>query len=602
MSEIGDSLTGDQGTRKRRWRIGLRRETGILFPVSTLLIVTLSAFTLVSYRNAIQQLGDERRHESERLVRALAANMGASAAPTDEVLRSVAPFARGVAVLDRRGRSLASLGDLPEGDLLAPLNGIPPRESVAAGPASDTPGVIVAFAPIAGDGPPRYLRVDLPAAALDAQRRGLRILTIFVVAVDIALSVLMLAFLRTALRPYDALIERARAMGGSAHPGEELEFLLNAVEQALLARAQPGSRDDIAALEHALAPSLESGLLLLDQAGGVLALNALGSRLLSVAAPPPGQALATALSPHRSLVDLLTSVVATGNPVQRAEVQLDPSPKTTGESEPHASPSTVIGLTAHPLRRDDGQVRGFLVLFADLTEARRKEEESQLAESLERIGELAAGVAHELRNSLATLRGYLTLIERKPGEETVQDYLGEIRRETDQLQRVLEDFLAFARPGTARLEDVDLQTIVRRAVADPALAGARIAIDPESIGTAMLRGDSQLLERAVRNLLHNAAQAEAQLEGGGGTVRVAIRRVPGGFELDITDRGPGLPQYVEQHLFEPFVSGRPGGVGLGLALAYRIVDLHHGRIRLENRPGGGARARVWLPGGASLGG
>ena len=598
MNKIGKGPAQDEGSRKGRPRIGLRRETGILFPVSTLLIVTLSAFTLVSYRNAIQQLGDERRHESERLVRALAANIGASAAPTDQVLRSVAPFARGVVVLDRRGRNVASLGDVPEGDLLAPLNGVAPLESLATGPADDIPGVIVAFAPIAGAGPLRYLRIDLPAAALDAQRRSLRILTILVVAVDIALSVLMLAFLRTALGPYDALIERARAMGGSAHPGEELEFLLNAVEQALVASAQPGSRDDIAALERALAPSLESGLLLLDQTGGVLALNALGARLLSVPVPSPGQALATALSPHRSLVDLLTNVVSTGKPVQRAEIQLEPALKRAIESEPRAGSAPVIGLTAHPLRRDDGQIRGFLVLFADLTEARRKDEESQLAESLERIGELAAGVAHELRNSLATLRGYLTLIERRPGEETVQDYLGEIRRETDQLQRVLEDFLAFARPGTARLEDVDLQTVVRRAVADPALTGARIEVDPASTGPAMLRGDSQLLERAVRNLVHNAAQAEGQLEGGGGPVRVTIQRVPGGIELDITDRGPGLPKHVELHLFEPFVSGRPGGIGLGLALAYRIVDLHHGRIRLENRPGGGARARVWLPSGA----
>ena len=136
----------------------------------------------------------------------------------------------------------------------------------------------------------------------------------------------------------------------------------------------------------------------------------------------------------------------------------------------------VLGLTAHPLRRDDGAVRGFLVLFADLTDAQRETAEIRLADSLSQLGELTAGVAHELRNSLATLRGYLTLVERAPDEESIADYLAEIRRESDHLERVLEDFLTFARPGSARPQRVDLLALVHRAAADPALGGAAVVV------------------------------------------------------------------------------------------------------------------------------
>ena len=109
-----------------------------------------------------------------------------------------------------------------------------------------------------------------------------------------------------------------------------------------------------------------------------------------------------------------------------------------------------------------------------------------------------------------------------------------------------------------------------------------------------LRGDAQLLERALRNLLHNAAQAEREA-GGRGPIQLGIDPGPEGIEVSIEDRGPGLPAEVRERLFHPFATGRRGGVGLGLALAHRIVTLHGGRIRLEDRPGGGTRALLLFP-------
>ena len=228
---------------------------------------------------------------------------------------------------------------------------------------------------------------------------------------------------------------------------------------------------------------------------------------------------------------------------------------------------------------------------------RRQTEERQLAHVLARIGELSAGVAHEMRNSLATLQGYLTLIERGPGQEDVEEYVGELRRETDHLKRVVDDFLIFARPGSTRMERLDLERLLRRAAADPALAGMAVRFVGREDGSSALwvRGDAQLLERAFRNLLHNAAEAERGA-GRNGPVEVQIEAEAKRLVVAVRDRGKGLPDEVRERLFHPFTSHRPGGVGLGLALAHRILELHHGSIRLVDREGGGVEARVSLPG------
>jgi signal transduction histidine kinase len=256
--------------------------------------------------------------------------------------------------------------------------------------------------------------------------------------------------------------------------------------------------------------------------------------------------------------------------------------------------SRLLGLTVHALRRDDGAVRGHLVLFVDLTETQRLAEQEQLETSLAQLGELAAGVAHELRNSLATLRGYLTLIERRPQEESINDFLSEIRRESDHLQRVLEDFLTFARPETTRIEAVSLAQVVRRAAADPALEGTVVNIEIEDTIPHTLQGDSQLLERAIRNLLHNAVEAQSGI-GAEIPIQTRLSENQRQVELVIEDRGSGLPSHVRERLFQPFVTGRPDGVGLGLSLTHRIVTLHGGTVDLEDRSDGGTRVTLSFP-------
>jgi signal transduction histidine kinase len=551
-----------------------------------LLLVVLSTFTLFAFRSAIQLLIEERQDEASLLARRLAASIPPTTLPDQLELRKMAPFARRIALVDQDGNPLASFGAFEDVDLLAPLAGREPNQPTSVGPDSAVPDAVAGFALTQGHAQAYLLRVDLNATQLAQQSRTLRTLSWVVLPINIGLTLLVVLFRRYLLRPYEALLERVQQVDDGTSEEDEVTHLIHTVERALAALTTPSDSaedDDIEALQRALGPSLESGLMLVDREGRVLTVNPIGAELLDLPEPEPEISATEYLSPRPDLLGILTRAVDESLGAQRQAVQIDTS---VGQR--------TLGLTIHPLRRDDGTVRGHLMLFVDLTESQRREEEEKLATSLAQLGELAAGVAHELRNSLATLRGYLTLIEREPEEESITDYLSEIRRESEHLQRVLEDFLSFAQPKSTRIEEVDLLQILKRAAADPSLAGMEVEIASDDGLETLIKGDAQLLERAVRNLLHNAAQAEDEV-GREGPLEARLREGDNEIELVIRDRGPGLSEEVRDQLFQPFSTTRPDGVGLGLSLTLRIVNLHGGRVGLENHPGGGVQATISFP-------
>ena len=575
-----------------RWpRLGLRREVLLLVPLALLALVLLSSFSLFAYRNGLTTLLRQRQQEAEILARETAERLAVAPNLSPALLRSLAPNARRIAVIDDHGGVVATSAAFDTADLLAPL-GTFPTGVTAVGPGAGVADATAGFAPLMHGGRALAVRVDLPADSLVRQGRGLRILSWVALPLNFLVVLLVFFFLRYLLQPFETLLEQARRVDESEPVGEdELAFLIGTFERAVgaLAASERSTENDIASLQRALAPSLESGLLLLDRQARVLALNAVGCELLGVEEPVTGAPAAEALAAHPALLEILAGAVDSGQGVGRQEATIF-----RGEQR------TTLGLTVHTLRRDDGGSRGFLVLFVDLTEVRRQAAEDRLAEGLAQLGELAAGVAHELRNSLATLRGYLTLAERRPEEGTTEDYLGEMRRESDHLARVAEDFLTFARPESAKVESVDLVELARRAAADPALEPARVRVDTAGLDEAHIKGDPQLLERALRNLLHNSVQAVADLPPEEAEVVCRVRRRGSDLELGVDDRGPGLPETVRQRIFQPFVTTRPEGVGLGLALARRIVDLHGGTLHLEDRDGGGTRATMIFPVGTSV--
>lgn len=549
----------------------MRQEIAALVASALFLLVLLSSFTLFAYRSSVIGLLDARRAEAEELARWITRTRLPAPGRTLEAseLQRLAPNARAVRIVDSGGEVI--LG--------------PPR-SFDSEQGFDS-GVVVGRAPFVRGDTTRWVEVELPSVLLLSRERSLRILTPVVLCVDVAVLLLMMLYVRRLLAPFDRLLDRARELGQV--PEDEMAFFIDTFERTIerLAREED---DDLRTLEDLLGESLASGVLVCDAGGEVVALNPVGADLL-------GLDRDAALG--RSILDLLEAgetelrehfrhLLHDERVLRREEISIGP-----------ADARRVLGLTAQPLRRDDGHTRGFLVLFADLTEVQRRLADERLSDGLKQLGELTAGVAHEMRNGLSTLKGYLALVERSEDPAAIRDFVSEIRQETEHLRRVLEDFLSFARPGRSRLERIDLVGVLHRVAADPGLDG-EIRLAAISPAPLEVSGDPALLGRAFSNLVQNAlaAQARAASEEVDEVSPVEIRAglADGGVRVEILDRGSGLPPELRGRLFDPFVSGRSDGVGLGLALTRRIVLLHGGRVTLEDRRDGvGARAVVWLP-------
>jgi len=252
-----------------------------------------------------------------------------------------------------------------------------------------------------------------------------------------------------------------------------------------------------------------------------------------------------------------------------------------------------LGVTVSPLGKS---IPGVICLFSDLTEVVELEEQLRLKETLARLGELTAGLAHEFRNGLATIHGYSRLIEVDAMPPKYQPYVEGIRQEADALGKVVTNFLSFARPENIVLSPVDLGVVARRAADDlrnELPTGTSLNVD----GTfAEVLGDEVLLRQVFGNLVRNAADA---CEGAGVVPDIRIRGwvdIPHhSCRVSVEDNGPGIPQAARERIFQPFFTTRSQGTGLGLAIVQKIVVLHNGRVVVADARGGGASIQLSIP-------
>jgi len=231
-------------------------------------------------------------------------------------------------------------------------------------------------------------------------------------------------------------------------------------------------------------------------------------------------------------------------------------------------------------------------------EQRAREHEAELAqlaeqlrdkETLARAGELTAGIAHEVRNGLATILGYARLLEQGADAEQTQAAVRAIRGECDLLEGVIRRFLELCKDDALHAARLDLERLLSRVCGRESRQreGARVGVEG---GATEIDGDEALLERAFENLVRNAREAA----GDSGEVRVRVGRDREWAVVSIEDDGPGLPPELRG---QPrlFVTTKKGGLGLGLAIAFKMVQLHGGSLSLRGRPEGGVEALVRLP-------
>jgi signal transduction histidine kinase len=253
-------------------------------------------------------------------------------------------------------------------------------------------------------------------------------------------------------------------------------------------------------------------------------------------------------------------------------------------------------LSCSPVRQPDGEVL-LLELVADVTEQEQMRRRLREAERLAEAGELAAGVAHEIRNPLAAIVNATTLL-RDPDALTADERaetLDAVRTEARRLNRILSDFLLFARPREPQRRPCDLGQVVDRVAAlirDDAERAARVSLDV-SMDRSLppFAFDPDQLTQVLWNVALNGVEAM----DGRGRLSLRVQRADGEVRIAVSDTGRGIPTEERPRIFQPFYSHKPGGSGLGLTIAQRIVTAHGGRIDLDSAPGAGTRVTIALP-------
>lgn len=257
----------------------------------------------------------------------------------------------------------------------------------------------------------------------------------------------------------------------------------------------------------------------------------------------------------------------------------------------------VLGLTSSLLKDQRGAPNGFIFAFQDLTDIRALEEEVRLKDRMATLGGVAAGMAHEIRNPLASMSGSVQLLKkslRPAGSDS--ELFDIVVREGRRLDRIIQDFLLFARPGRFRPEATDLvpllsESLVLLRSGEELREGHRIETEFPGDGVPA-RVDVGMMRQVFWNLAKNALRAMPE----GGRLFVSAARAPdGGAQVAFADDGVGMSREQMETLFQPFRGSFSGGTGLGLAIVFRIVQEHGGKVRVASRPGQGTRVTVLLP-------
>jgi len=335
---------------------------------------------------------------------------------------------------------------------------------------------------------------------------------------------------------------------------------------------------DLRTLHQDIVRSLSSGLVTVDLDGRVLTINDSAADLLG-ARDAVGRDVETVLPGLRGFGDVRRADLA----VTAAGRELD------------------LGISVSPLRDQRDQVVGRVVNFTDLTELRRMEHRIKHTERMATIGQLAAGIAHEIRNPLASMSGSIELLQQAADvSEDDRTLMTIVVREIDRLNALINDLLDYASPRPRDPVSFDLPTLVDETLQVFRQDKSRGEVDVATIlppqGTLAITADPAKLRQVVWNLVRNAADAAAT---GGGHVAVSLRENEDDAEVElaVTDDGPGISDEHMPRIFDPYFTTKKKGTGLGLAMCHSIVAEHGGTIEATSELGRGTRFVVTLPRG-----
>ena len=331
-----------------------------------------------------------------------------------------------------------------------------------------------------------------------------------------------------------------------------------------------GALENLQALHENIIHSISSGLITTGLDGRVTLVNAAAQRLLE---RTPGELLGAPVS--QLFLDPLPTVES---PQNHGEVRFD---------LPARFRRTVrVRVSALAVPERD---LGYVYVLDDLTEIRRLEREVRMQDRLAAVGRLAAAIAHEIRNPLTSIAGSVSMLSGLP--ETNEDHrrlLNIVTRESQRLNGIITDFLAYSRTKQYHFEKVDLLHLVEDTLT---LMDHRMTAEKTGIrivrsfpaGPAVALADGDKLKQVFWNLCENAVRAMK----GGGTLTVSVERLGEDWQIGFSDTGAGMTPQQTEKIFEPFQSNFEGGTGLGLAIVYQIMQAHEGKVWARSKPGQG---------------
>ena len=336
---------------------------------------------------------------------------------------------------------------------------------------------------------------------------------------------------------------------------------------------------------------MRCAIITVDRAGCVLTVNQLAREILELPLDEPaGRPVEEVLAAHPRLAAVLRDSLEMTFLPNRAEMEI----------RSREDDGRTIGFTISPIPGQDGP-EGVALFFKDLTLVERQEEQERLRDRLAALGQMAASLAHEIRNPLASIDVTATLLLRKLGDGNgVQELVEKIAADVRRLNRTVTGGLEFARALTLERAVQPLPPLLEAALEESRhrFPGGALEIErryePDLPDAAV---DGHLLRQALVNVIANALEA---LDGRGCLTLEAHavarpQHPPVAVDLVIRDTGPGIPAEVREKIFHPFVTTKKGGSGIGLAMARKIVECHHGLIDVTCGPGEGTAFRIRIP-------
>ncbi len=330
--------------------------------------------------------------------------------------------------------------------------------------------------------------------------------------------------------------------------------------------------------------SMSSGLVTADSNERVTFLNQAGGDILGIA---PAKATGKLLAEIGLILPSDWSTIrqrTRGREAFRAEIDIE-----------RGASRRVLGYSVRSLKDPDGE-EGSLIVFQDLTEVKKLERQARFNEQLAAVGELAAGIAHEIRNPLASISGSVQVLSHELSVGSAERRLMEIIvSESNRLSKILEEFLRFVRPQERRVAVFDVAGNIQEVLdlfrlSDEVSDVHRIVADVAP-AASLLSGDRDQIRQIIYNVAKNAVRAMPE----GGTLTVQGREDAAWYSIKFRDTGRGMSVEELARVFTPFSTAFDGGTGLGMAIVRRIVEDHGGAIDVESRPGEGTTVTILLP-------